>query len=140
MFYQQFLEEIESTLVKVQPSELGLIRRRYQDMFNITNREMRPRIFEQLTLGVLIWISMCMNETNSTTLDETYFALQTKRDLSKKVEEFERLFAFKPEHRKLKIPNLLRKEDAATTVTTQVSDTVCQEEVSLESHLHNSGS
>jgi len=56
-FLLKYLVSVEKESVHVTPIEVGILHERFSRMVTNTPNEMKPRVFEQLCLSILLWIA-----------------------------------------------------------------------------------
>ena len=57
MFVTKFLKSLDEDIQHVKPMELGVLFERYQKLYQVTPKDLHPRVFEQLSLGLLLWMA-----------------------------------------------------------------------------------
>jgi hypothetical protein len=88
VFIVKMLKTLETEAQFVKPMEVGILHERYGKMYRDTPAELRPRIFEQLTLSLLLWATASDKIHPSDDVKFVQFVSQCKRVLSKLVIEY----------------------------------------------------
>jgi hypothetical protein len=82
VYVQHFLEGLSKDATHVTPMELGILQNRYRELYTSTPKILRPRLFEQLCLSVIIWVTLDDDIKRDDTMAYIQVLHDTKRLIS----------------------------------------------------------
>jgi len=72
----------------VTPTEIGVLRNRYKDIYDNTPQHLRPRIFEQLLCSVELYLTMTEELYKNNNPDFMKFVLKTSVELQSLMKQY----------------------------------------------------
>jgi hypothetical protein len=88
VFILKMLKTLETEAQLVKPMEIGILHERYAKIYRDTPPDLRPRVFEQLTLSLLLWTTTSDKVHINDDVKFVQFVSHCKRVLDELVTEY----------------------------------------------------